>query len=154
MSLYYFDTSALSKRYVQEIGSLWVRDLILSSEEHTILSSELTMVELYSALARRKREGSVPAQDCDIAMQAFTEHCVTRYEIIDLNPIIIEKTRGLLDKYPLRAYDSIHLATALKLEEMLAVNVMSPVIFVSADNRMNQVAKAEGLKVEDPNLHP
>ncbi|MDO8972003.1 MAG: type II toxin-antitoxin system VapC family toxin [Saprospiraceae bacterium] len=100
MSLYYFDTSALSKRYVQEIGSQWVRTLILSPDEHTILSSELTMVELYSALARRKRDGSVPAQDCDIAVQAFTEHCVTRFEIVDLNPVIIEKTRVLLDKYP------------------------------------------------------
>jgi predicted nucleic acid-binding protein len=52
MTVYYLDTSALSKRYVQEIGTAWVRALVAPSAGHTLLTARLTMVEVYSALAR------------------------------------------------------------------------------------------------------
>jgi hypothetical protein len=55
MTTYYLDTSALSKRYVEETGSNWVRTLVLPEAEHTLLTARITMVEIYSALARRKR---------------------------------------------------------------------------------------------------
>jgi len=59
MTTYYLDTSALSKRYVQEIGTAWVRALVAPAAGHTLLTARITMVEVYSALARRRREGSV-----------------------------------------------------------------------------------------------
>jgi predicted nucleic acid-binding protein len=110
MTTYYLDTSALSKRYVQEIGTEWIRALA-AKDEHTLLTARVTMVEVYSALARRKREGFVP----------------------------------------LRAYDAIQLASAMVANQALDTVQLAGLIFVSADDRLNTVAAAEGLAVDNPN---
>lgn len=66
MTTYYLDTSALSKRYVEEIGTAWLITLLRSPDEHTFLTARITTVEIHSALARRRREGSVSPAHCDI----------------------------------------------------------------------------------------
>jgi predicted nucleic acid-binding protein len=63
MTTYYLDASALSKRYVQESGTTWVRTLVDPAAGHTLLTARITMVEIYSALTRRKREGSIPTSN-------------------------------------------------------------------------------------------
>jgi hypothetical protein len=53
VALLYLDTSALFKRYVDEIGSVWLRDFLDSSSETAVfLTSILTAVETSSAMAR------------------------------------------------------------------------------------------------------
>jgi len=112
------------------------------------------MVEMYSALARRKREGSVPAKDCDVAALAFTNHSTAKYEFVELDQVVIELTRDLLDRHPLRAYDAVQLASALIANRALLSAYLTPLTFVSADDRLNAVAADEGLAVDNPNLHP
>jgi uncharacterized protein len=53
MALYFFDSSALVKRYVHEHGSVWVRETTASPRGHLIHISLLTVAEIASALARR-----------------------------------------------------------------------------------------------------
>ena len=43
MALYFFDSSALVKRYVHERGSVWVRDTTASPRGHLIHISLLTV---------------------------------------------------------------------------------------------------------------
>ncbi len=112
------------------------------------------MIEIYSALARRKREGSVPAADCLIAAQAFTVHSATEYEFIELDQGIVSVARDLLERYSLRAYDAVQLASAIVANQTLALAQLAPLIFVSADNQLNGVATSEKLEVDNPNLHP
>jgi len=150
---YYLDTSALGKRYVNETGSAWVRARTAPKAGHALLTARITMAEMYSVLARRRREGSVPAAACVIAAQAFTTHSATEYTFIELDLSIITRARDLLDRYPLRAYDSIQLASALVANQALVARKLPPLVFVSADDRLLKVATAEGLAIENPNLH-
>lgn len=154
MTTYYLDTSALSKRYVQEIGTVWVRTLVAPGAGHTLLTARLTMVEVYSALARRQREGSVLMADYAIAAQAFTTHSVTEYEFVELDLKVVALARDLLERHPLRAYDAVQLASALIANQALQAAPLPPLIFLSADDRLNLVAATEGLTVDNPNLHP
>jgi hypothetical protein len=39
------------------------------------------------------------------------------------------------------------------LQAVRASFALPPLTFVSADDRLNRVASAEGLPIEDPNLH-
>ena len=112
------------------------------------------MVEIYSALARRRREGIVSAADCLIAAQAFTAHSVTDYEFIELDMNTVSLARDLLERHPPRAYDSVQLASAFAANRILLAASLSALVFVSADDRLNMVAVAEGLMVDNPNLHP
>ncbi len=155
MTVYYLDASALSKRYVAETGTPWVRSLITTHPANTVLAARISMVEVVSALARRKREGSVPATECAIAAQGFAEHCARdQYSFIELDMEVVKLAQTLLDKYPLRAYDAVQLASSLKANGILRAARQSGPIFVSADDRLNAVAAAEGLAVDNPNNHP
>ena len=153
MTTYYLDASGLCKRYVQETGTAWVRALVTATG-HTLLTARITLVETYSALARRRREGSVPAADCRIAAQALTAHSATEYEFVELDMNIVSLTRDLLERHPLRAYDAVQLASAIVANRALIAAQIPPLVFVSADARLNTIAAAEGLTVDDPNLHP
>jgi hypothetical protein len=61
---------------------------------------------------------------------------------------------SVLERYPLRAFDAAHLATALTVQRFLDSETESPLVFVSADERLNRAASAEGFAVDDPNQHP
>jgi len=52
---YYVDASALVKRYAEESGSAWVRQITDPSVQHTILLAEITLAEVAAALAAKHR---------------------------------------------------------------------------------------------------
>lgn len=151
---YYLDTSALVKRYVYEPGSVFVRSLTLDIDANIVVISNITIAEIYSTLARRKREGSVTALDHDFFANEFDYHCTFQYHLIEINSDILAFTRYLLNRHVLRAYDAIQLATAyLVNQDLIAVGIPS-VTFLSADTRLLTAADAEGLLVDNPNNYP
>ncbi len=153
MTTYYLDTSALTKRYVQETGSEWIEKVATAPAGNTLVLARTSMVELHSALARRKREGTVSSGAHEIALRAFTLHCATDYDFVDLDLKVVALARDLLDRNALRAYDAIQLASAILSNQALLAAQLPPLIFVSADDRLNGVAAVEGLAVENPNRY-
>ena len=153
MISYTLDTSALGKRYVTEVGSAWVRALTAPTAGNALITARITMAEMYSVLARRRREGSVPSEACQVAAEAFSLHCSAEYKFIELELGIIAGARELLDRYPLRAYDAVQLASALAANQALVDRELEPLIFVSADDRLLNVAATAALATDDPRLH-
>ncbi len=154
MTTTYWDASALIKRYIQETGSAWVRALLAPDTGRVWLTARITMVEFHSAIARRQREGTVPAAQCDVARAAFQAHSAGDYDFVELHLDVIHLAQSLLDRHPLRAYDAVQLASALFANRALLARNLPPLVFISADDRLNQVAEAEGLATDNPNLHP
>ncbi|GIV05843.1 MAG: hypothetical protein KatS3mg016_1418 [Fimbriimonadales bacterium] len=56
----------------------------------------------------------------------------------------------LARRHFLRAYDAVHLASALTVHSVLASLEGYALVFVSADQRLLQCAQQEGLSVENP----
>ncbi len=56
MTDYYVDSSVLVKRHIYEPGTAWFQSLVRSPYKHLIITSEISLVEIYSALNRRLRE--------------------------------------------------------------------------------------------------
>ena len=56
--------------------------------------------------------------------------------------------------HALRAYDAVQLAVALEVNRSHQADGFAPVTLISADQALNDAATAEGLTVDDPNLHP
>jgi len=150
LSLFFVDTSALAKRYVPEIGSNWIRGLVAPTIGHIIFISNLATVEMISLLTRREREGFISTTDRTYLQRDFLFHVQNEYLVVDLNDSVIGRARDLLIKYPLRALDSLQLASAM---EVLQDFKLAPT-FVSADTRLLTAASAEGLPIDDPNTHP
>jgi predicted nucleic acid-binding protein len=154
VSIYFLDSSALVKRYVAEIGSTWIRALTAVDARNPLIIARITWVEVLSALARRQREGSLTSDDVAQAIQAFRYDMNTQYQVSELDPPLAEAAGELVTQHPLRAYDAVQLASALRVQSDLVQTEAPALTFLTADNRLVAVAQAEGLLTDNPNHHP
>jgi predicted nucleic acid-binding protein len=153
MRIYYIDASALVKHYLHEPGSHWVNESLKRAAQDRFVSTELIGVEVVCAIARAEREKRIGlALRNSLAARAIEE---TRsvLQLAETSRQILGLASQLALRHALRAYDAIHLATALRiLSETLMLGLPAP-IFVSADGNLLTAASAEGLVVENPNEH-
>lgn len=154
MAYYFFDSSALVKYYVSERGTQWVQGLVHALPAHEVSIAHLTGAEIVAAISRRARTGLTTKTDSTKAIGAFNTHFQTRYRLILVSLETIERAMNLAEKYGLRGYDAVQLATALTLEEEMTIDGIGPLTLISADIELNQAAQAEGLLTDDPNQHP
>lgn len=153
MNCYYLDASALVKRYVDEVGSEWLRDICAVEQVPLLFTSRVTIVEVISAFARRARERTLSRADFTTVGDMFRVDCLNDYQIMPPSVPVVDVACSLLEHYPLRAYDAIQLATALSADRFLTQEGYPSLTFLSADQRLNNVAIDNELAVDDPNQH-
>jgi predicted nucleic acid-binding protein len=149
---YYFDSSALVKRYVVETGTDWINS-IFSDSNQTIYSARISGAEIIAAFFRRVRSRDLFPADADIAATQFKTDFRSRYQIVEITEKVIDTAMNLAERHDLRGYDSVQLAAAMELNLVRNSLSLSPIIFVSADNQLNEVARTVGIQVENPNAH-
>jgi predicted nucleic acid-binding protein len=88
------------------------------------------------------------------ALQSFRYDLDTQYQVVELTPDLAEYAGHLVRVHPLRAYDAIQLAAALRVQADLARAHVTPLTFVCADERLLAVAQSTGLRVANPNAYP
>ncbi len=71
MAIYYFDSSALVKRYVRELGSVWVSGLFASALNNEAYIVSMTNVEIIAAITRRSRGGTITPSGCHNCTQSL-----------------------------------------------------------------------------------
>ncbi|MBL8130400.1 MAG: type II toxin-antitoxin system VapC family toxin [Anaerolineae bacterium] len=152
MANYFIDSSALVKRYTLEIGTSWVRNITAPRSGHTIMIAQITLVEMISALARQYHDGKATLNMLQTFRRQVEYHARTQYTLTGLNRQIIAGALSLHERYRLRAYDSVQLATAVELHKR-AVSIAQIVIFIASDARLLQAAVGEGLNTDNPNDH-
>jgi len=156
MAFYYFDASALVKYYVTEPGSTWVRQLIKEREtatgqpRHLILVAEITRVEVAAGLAIIERVDRIKKTERDREYARFTAQLVHRYAIIPLTTGDFEAAADLTQRHPLKAYDAVQVAVAIRYHHLLAAYQL---IFVCGDNALLAAAQREGLSTANPFEH-
>ncbi|MBE9122816.1 type II toxin-antitoxin system VapC family toxin [Tychonema sp. LEGE 07199] len=154
VNIYFLDSSALIKRYVVEIGSPWIKTLTDSQTGNSLLLVRITWVEVLSAFARRQREGGINAAEVAALIQNFRSEFNSRYRVIEVDEALVERAGELIVQYPLRAYDAVQLASALRVQSVLRSMPETQLIFVSADNRLLDIAQSAGLAIDNPNNYP
>jgi predicted nucleic acid-binding protein len=154
VNAYFMDSSALVKRYVVETGTIWIQTVASPSSHNRIIVARISWVELLSALARREREGSLALDQVTKAIQAFRYDWDTQYQVIGLDQTLVETAGQLIRRHPLRAYDAVQLASALKMLPLFASASLTSLTFLTADDRLLAVAQAEGLLTDNPTRHP
>ncbi|MEG5000023.1 type II toxin-antitoxin system VapC family toxin [Microcoleus sp. B4-D4] len=156
VNAYFLDTSALVKRYVPEFGSNWIQSITLPVAGNFLAISQITWVEVCSAFSRRQREGSLSFDEVNQLMGDFLTDFDNQYEVLEVDRTLIETAGELVRQNPLRAYDSVQLASALRVQSTL-VSFFVPdtqLVFVSADKRLLDIAHSEGLAIDNPNNYP
>lgn len=154
MTVYYFDSSAIVKRYITEPGTSWVIATAEVNAGNEILVSLLTRAEVPAAIFKRQREGSITAPDAALVVTDFTNDFSAQYQPIDVTVRLVERAASLAEIYGLRGYDAVQLATAIEASEIRNSLGLPKLIFVSADESLNKSALSEALLTDNPNHHP
>ena len=132
----FLDSSALAKRYIEEKGSDRVEAILSSASVLAI--SVICVPEIVSALCRRRRERKLSTEEYRNAKASVLSD-INDATLIGITEEVVAQAVALLEHFPLRSADALHVACAAE---------WSTDLFVSADNRQCRAARAHGLKVE------
>jgi uncharacterized protein len=154
MPFYQCDSSGLVKRYVDEVGSDWVRAIVEPTSANIVSIADIRRAEVSSALARRAREGVISLNERDELIQTFRAHRGMQYRIVPTQPRIIDLAVELIQRHPLRAYDAVQLASATIVNQSLIAHGLPPLIFMTADDHLIAATRGEAVTAENPNLRP
>ncbi|MEA3338696.1 MAG: type II toxin-antitoxin system VapC family toxin [Chloroflexota bacterium] len=149
MTCYFCDTSAIVKYYVAEPGSQWVWQLIDSGDP--VFLVEITVAEVSAALGIVQRVGRISKRHQIQCWERFEKDCVRRYQLLPTHYQVIRAAALLCINHPLKGYDAVQVAAALRLQRTLGTK--HPLTFVAGDKIVIAAAQTEGLTVDNTFWH-
>lgn len=145
----YYDTSALVKRYdPNEVSAAAIVDR-LGARSGVAYTSTLARVEVFSGFRTKQRSGAFDASLVAAAVELFEAHAETQYSFLQVADSVVAEAARLVMQHKLRAYDAVHIATALALCSAMSAR-KDDVEFVTSDADQARAAAAEGLRVVMP----
>lgn len=137
--LAYFDTSVVVKRYVKESGSSSAQDLLRS---YQFLSSAITLLEVMSALSRRRGMGDLKERDF-LAIRSRIAKDRTQWELVEPTTLVLSQAEELIQRINVRTLDAIHIASVLTFQAASGMQVP----FITSDARQRAAAEELSLDV-------
>ncbi len=144
MPYYYFDSTALVKRYSMERGTRIVNKLMVKRGKVAIIPT-WTVTELYSSFSNRAQQGEITRDDCYSVIHKFEKESMQGlFTFIAPTMDTYLATKELVMEYPfLRAQQVMHLALGLELKPLRLT-------VVSADTQLLAASKTAGLHIINP----
>jgi predicted nucleic acid-binding protein len=146
VSCYFLESTAFAKLFVQEPGTDALIKLMESVEDNRKLIAASAPLEVYAAIRRRERSGSISRDDASAALDILRLEAARMVQE-PLNPAVLEAARQLLDRTSLRWPDALQLGAAIVAREMFQG---TEIIFVSSSQTLLESAKTEGFNILDP----
>lgn len=151
MAAYFFDSSALVKKYVEERGSAWVARRTTGGKHDALYFSVVTQIEMVSALSRRARMGHLTIVGLNDCLRLMREDMKGLFQVVSLNKPVVDRAVSFAEQHALRAYDAVQLASAIEVNTHRIGLGAANVTLVSSDIALNAGEAEEGLTVLDPN---
>jgi len=146
----YLDASALVKRYVREAGS----DIVIArfATGERLYTSVLSYAEVEAALGRKYRTGGMGSDESHHARERFRRDFVLFLNIVELDVGTLAAVPSLVDRFPIRGADAVHLSAALWLRDMMRLvpdfsQGEVGLEFGAADENLKEFARHSGLTV-------
>ncbi|MBI2887576.1 MAG: type II toxin-antitoxin system VapC family toxin [Chloroflexi bacterium] len=149
----YLDASSLVKLYVIEPEHApaghdagWESAEVRSqyAQANNVFTSRITYAEARAALARRRRESYFAnPQDYSAALRDLNGDWRDRIVHIGITESLVRRAGGAAERYALRGYDAVHLASALVLQQRLGL----PVSVSTWDPNLRRAANEAGLSI-------
>lgn len=139
----YLDTSALVKRYFKESYSDEVISRWTSAAQ--IVTSSVAYAEIMAATFRKMREEGLQDKRISKIVQLFQREWES-FIRVEVSDVLNARIHSAVEKYPLRGFDAIHLASAMVIHE----RVPTDFLFGCFDQGLAFAANSEGLKTFPP----
>jgi predicted nucleic acid-binding protein len=153
VAAYFFDTSALVKRYSRETGTAWMLGLFRRAAGHRLYVARITGVEAAAALTRKRRGAHLTAVEAARALARLRRDLNKRLRIVEITPALLTDAMLLAEKHGLRGYGAVQLAGVLEANTERVRQRLAPLTLVAADGKLLASGTAEGLATDDPNDH-
>lgn len=114
----YLDSSSLVKLYVAEPDTDAVRRLVGGAA--VVTTSQIAYPETRAALARRRRERALSADEFATAKRTFDADW-TRYFAVEVTALLCREAGELAERLRLRGFDSVHLASFAEVVRTVGV---------------------------------
>ena len=131
----YLDTSSAIKLYVLEAGSDVVHTLV--SGAAVVATSAITYAETRAGLARLRRERALTSPKYIAAKREFEQQWPS-FMALDATDALCRMAGALAERYRLRGFDSVHLATFAEVARRAGPRETR---FSSFDDRLNHAAQ-------------
>jgi uncharacterized protein len=138
----YLDTSSVIKLYVVEAGSDVVRALV--SDAAVVATSAITYAETRAGLARLRRDNALTAPRFASAKRDFENQWPSFVSLV-VNDALCRTAGELAERYRLRGFDSVHLATFAEVARRAGPRETR---FSSFDDPLNQAARRLARRLE------
>lgn len=144
MPTFYFDSTALVKRYSRERGTRVVNSLF-AKRGRTVILGAPAITELHAALAVKARDGELTRDDWySVLFKIEADSSRGLFYYLAPSSRTFVSTKHLLLEHPsLRQSQAIHLALALELRPLRAA-------LVSSDSQLLELCRPLGLNSINP----
>jgi hypothetical protein len=151
MNFFFWDTSALAKRYIPELGTSSVNYLIETVPKNRMFMLILSLGEILSVLVRKRNSKQISDRFYSQSLAEFNEELL-RDKVISIQSVydkLIQESLKLIEQYSINATDAVILECALDIMDKLRATG-DDLVLVTTDIRLSNAAKSSGLKVWNP----
>jgi uncharacterized protein len=141
----YLDSSAIVKKYVDEMGSVLIRDAVEQAE--IVGTAVISRAEVIAALRKAIRADVIGEAEGEAAVRSFNKgwRDLVRTRVTER---LAKHASELAWAHGLRGYDSVQLASAAAWQQAIGFGVT----LATFDLRLWQAARAVGLSAFPENL--
>src|SRR6266850_4794125 len=101
MAIYFFDSSALVKRYALEDGRRWVQAITDPTAANPIYIARIAGAETLAAFTRKVRETKILAADAARFISDVRLDFDSQYQIIEITAAVVARAMALIESHKL-----------------------------------------------------
>ena len=154
MYYFYFDASALVKRYTRESGSDKMLFLFRNVPLAHLSCLTIGAMEVFWICVRKRNDGRITSHQFERAVTHLRHEVINSqsdFQTISTPDSVIWDVMRLIETHSLNSVDAIVLCSALEIAAELR-DTENTLVLVASDQRLIRAARAEGLQTFNPEV--
>ena len=151
MTYFYWDASALVKRYAPEIGTLIVNHLFSELPPDRMMGLVIGTGEVLSIFVRKRNDGTIPQEVFSQALLNIRTEVLdgADFQMVSVDDMLVLESHPYIEEHNLNATDALILCSALDVAEELREE-NDRLVLITADRRLLRSGEIEGLRTLNP----
>lgn len=153
---FYFDASALVKRYIREDGSNKINFLFDNLPLSQFKCLAIGAAEVFWVCVRKKNDGRITPYEFTHAVTNLNHEVISGtsdFRMASVPDTLVWASLNLVENYSLNSIDAIVLRSALETATELR-RTDDILVLVASDQRLLRAAQNEGLLIFNPEIDP
>jgi len=150
---FYWDASALVKRYAPETGTSLTNHLFTNVTSERMMCLIVGVSEVISIFVRKKNADLITPDAFSQALVDFRTEVIEAdaFKLISVEDTLVFASHPLIEKHALNATDALILRSILDVATM-SRPTGNDIVLVTSDRRLLRAAQAEGLQIFNPEV--